>query len=89
VEEVADTLRALETDARALQAQVEAEKAAPTRLRSPKKPFRAGGVSYVDCIEHSAFCFWKRVRAGCKPRRHGIPTQPHCSGAGGRLVIEG
>jgi len=50
MEEVADTLRALETDARALQAQVEAEKAASDAFEISKKQFRVGGVSYVTVL---------------------------------------
>ncbi len=50
MEEVADTLRALETDARALQAQVEAEKAAADAFEISKKQFRVGGVSYVTVL---------------------------------------
>src|SRR6202012_2148881 len=50
LEEVADTLKALETDARALQAQVEAEKAASDAFEISKKQFRAGGVSYVTVL---------------------------------------
>ncbi len=50
MEEVADTLRALETDARALQAQVDAEKAASDAFEISKKQFRVGGVSYVTVL---------------------------------------
>ena len=50
MEEVADTLRALETDARALRAQVEAEKAASDAFEISKKQFRVGGVSYVTVL---------------------------------------
>jgi NodT family efflux transporter outer membrane factor (OMF) lipoprotein len=50
MEEVADTLRALETDARGLQAQVEAEKAASDAFEISKKQFRVGGVSYVTVL---------------------------------------
>ena len=50
MQEVADTLRALETDARALQAQVEAEKAASDAFDISKKQFRVGGVSYVTVL---------------------------------------
>jgi NodT family efflux transporter outer membrane factor (OMF) lipoprotein len=50
MEDVADTLRALETDARALQAQVEAEKAASDAFEISKKQFRVGGVSYVTVL---------------------------------------
>jgi NodT family efflux transporter outer membrane factor (OMF) lipoprotein len=50
MEEVADTLRALETDAHALQAQVEAEKAASDAFEISRKQFRVGGVSYVTVL---------------------------------------
>jgi NodT family efflux transporter outer membrane factor (OMF) lipoprotein len=50
MEDVADTLRALETDARALEAQVEAEKAASDAFEISKKQFRVGGVSYVTVL---------------------------------------
>jgi NodT family efflux transporter outer membrane factor (OMF) lipoprotein len=50
MEDVADTLRALETDARALKAQVEAEKAASDAFEISKKQFRVGGVSYVTVL---------------------------------------
>ena len=50
MEEVADTLRALETDARALRAQVDAEKAASDAFDISRKQFRAGGVSYVTVL---------------------------------------
>jgi NodT family efflux transporter outer membrane factor (OMF) lipoprotein len=50
MEEVADTLRALETDARALRAQVEAEKAASDAFDISKKQFRVGGISYVTVL---------------------------------------
>jgi NodT family efflux transporter outer membrane factor (OMF) lipoprotein len=50
MEEVANTLRALETDARALRAQVDAEKAAAGAFDISKKQFRVGGVSYVTVL---------------------------------------
>jgi NodT family efflux transporter outer membrane factor (OMF) lipoprotein len=50
MEEVADTLRALESDARSLQAQVEAEKAASDAFDISKRQFKAGGVSYVTVL---------------------------------------
>lgn len=50
MEDVADTLRALETDARALRAQVDAEKAASDAFAISKLQFRAGGVSYVTVL---------------------------------------
>ena len=50
MEEVANTLRALETDARALRAQVDAEKAASDAFEISKKQFRAGGISYVTVL---------------------------------------
>jgi NodT family efflux transporter outer membrane factor (OMF) lipoprotein len=50
MEEVADTLRALESDAHALQAQVEAEKASSDAFEISKKQFRVGGVSYVTVL---------------------------------------
>jgi NodT family efflux transporter outer membrane factor (OMF) lipoprotein len=50
LQEVADTLRALETDARELRAQVEAEKAAADAFDIAKKQFRVGGVSYVQVL---------------------------------------
>jgi NodT family efflux transporter outer membrane factor (OMF) lipoprotein len=50
MEEVANTLRALEADARALQAQVQAEKAASDAFEISRKQFRVGGVSYVTVL---------------------------------------
>jgi NodT family efflux transporter outer membrane factor (OMF) lipoprotein len=50
MEEVADTLRALESDAHALQAQVEAEKASSDAFEISKRQFRVGGVSYVTVL---------------------------------------
>jgi NodT family efflux transporter outer membrane factor (OMF) lipoprotein len=50
LEEVADTLRALETDARALRAQVDAENAAAGAFDIAKKQFRAGGISYITVL---------------------------------------
>lgn len=50
LEDVANTLRALETDARALRAQVDAEKAAADAFEISRKQFRVGGVSYVTVL---------------------------------------
>jgi NodT family efflux transporter outer membrane factor (OMF) lipoprotein len=50
LQEVADTLRALEADASALRAQVEAEKAAADAFDISKKQFAVGGVSYVTVL---------------------------------------
>jgi|KBSSwiStaDraftv2_1062776.scaffolds.fasta_scaffold00050_9 NodT family efflux transporter outer membrane factor (OMF) lipoprotein len=50
LQEVADTLRALEADARALRAQVEAERTAADALEIAKKQFRVGGISYVSVL---------------------------------------
>jgi NodT family efflux transporter outer membrane factor (OMF) lipoprotein len=50
MQEVADALRAVETDARALHAQVDAEKAAADAFDISKKQFRVGGVSYVTVL---------------------------------------
>ncbi len=47
---MADTLRALETDARELRAQVEAERAASNAFDIAKKQFQFGGVSYVNVL---------------------------------------
>jgi outer membrane protein TolC len=44
---VADVLRALESDARTLKAQFEAEKAAKDTLALTKKQFQFGAVSYL------------------------------------------
>jgi NodT family efflux transporter outer membrane factor (OMF) lipoprotein len=49
-QEVADTLRALEADARSLRAQVEAEQAAADALEIAKKQFQVGGISYVSVL---------------------------------------
>jgi len=46
-QDVADVLRALETDARALQAQAEAEASARTTLALAEKQFRLGAVNYL------------------------------------------
>jgi NodT family efflux transporter outer membrane factor (OMF) lipoprotein len=50
LQEVADTLRALEADARSLRAQVEAERAAADSLEIAKKQFQVGGISYVTVL---------------------------------------
>jgi NodT family efflux transporter outer membrane factor (OMF) lipoprotein len=50
LQEVADTLRALEADARALRAQVDAERAAADALEIAKKQFQVGGISYVSVL---------------------------------------
>jgi len=50
LQEVADTLRALEADARSLRAQVEAEQAAADALEIAKKQFQVGGISYVSVL---------------------------------------
>jgi NodT family efflux transporter outer membrane factor (OMF) lipoprotein len=50
LQEVADALRALESDARELRAQVEAEKAASDAFEISKKQFAVGGVSYVTVL---------------------------------------
>jgi NodT family efflux transporter outer membrane factor (OMF) lipoprotein len=50
LQEVADTLRALEADARALGAQVEAERAAADSLEIAKRQFQVGGISYVSVL---------------------------------------
>ena len=47
---VADSLRALETDAQALQAQKQAENAAQNTLALTQKQFRLGGVSYLNLL---------------------------------------
>ncbi|MGE5248437.1 MAG: efflux transporter outer membrane subunit, partial [Verrucomicrobiota bacterium] len=47
---VADTLRALEIDARALQAQSDAEAAARTSLDLARKQFRLGAASYLTLL---------------------------------------
>jgi NodT family efflux transporter outer membrane factor (OMF) lipoprotein len=49
-QQVADTLRALEADARNLRAQVDAERAASDALDIAKKQFQAGGISYVAVL---------------------------------------
>jgi NodT family efflux transporter outer membrane factor (OMF) lipoprotein len=49
-QEVADTLRALEADARGLRAQVASEKAASDAFQISKKQFQAGGISYVSVL---------------------------------------
>jgi len=49
-ENVADTLRALETDARALQAQARAENAARRALDLTLSQYRLGGINYIDLL---------------------------------------
>lgn len=49
-QDVADVLRALETDARALQAQAEAETATRTTLELTRKQFELGAVSYLSLL---------------------------------------
>lgn len=50
MQDVADTLRALETDARALRAQADAERAAAAALEIAKRQFGMGGISYVAVL---------------------------------------
>lgn len=50
LQEVADALRALETDARALAAQAAAESAARDSLELTRRQYQAGGVSYVALL---------------------------------------
>jgi NodT family efflux transporter outer membrane factor (OMF) lipoprotein len=50
LQDVADTLRALETDARSLGAQVEAERAASDAYDIARKQFQYGGVSYITVL---------------------------------------
>jgi len=50
LQDVADTLRALEADARALAAQVAAERAAADALEIAKRQFQVGGISYVSVL---------------------------------------
>jgi NodT family efflux transporter outer membrane factor (OMF) lipoprotein len=50
LQEVADTLRALETDARALRAQVEAERAASAAYDIAQMQFKYGGISYITVL---------------------------------------
>ncbi len=50
LQDVADTLRALEADALALQADVQAEAAAHDSLEITRRQFQAGGTSYVNLL---------------------------------------
>ncbi|HKT73590.1 MAG TPA: efflux transporter outer membrane subunit [Steroidobacteraceae bacterium] len=50
LQQVADTLRALEADARSLRAQLESERAASDALDIAQKQFHAGGISYVTVL---------------------------------------
>jgi NodT family efflux transporter outer membrane factor (OMF) lipoprotein len=50
MQQVADTLRALEADARDLSAQVEAEKAAGDALNIARKQLQVGGISYITVL---------------------------------------
>jgi NodT family efflux transporter outer membrane factor (OMF) lipoprotein len=50
MQDVADTLRALEADARNLRAQAASESAAADSLEITKKQYQAGGVSYVTLL---------------------------------------
>jgi NodT family efflux transporter outer membrane factor (OMF) lipoprotein len=60
LEDVADTLRALEADARTLQAQVEAERAASDAFGIAKMQFNAGGISYVTVLNTERLFFEAR-----------------------------
>jgi len=60
MQDVADTLRALEADARGLRAQVDAEKAASDALEIAKKQFQAGGISYVTVLNAQRLYFQAR-----------------------------
>lgn len=48
---VADTLRALESDANALNAQLVADRAAEDSLNLARQQFRAGGISYLSLLD--------------------------------------
>jgi outer membrane protein TolC len=50
LQDVADTLRALEADARNLRAQAVAESTAADSLEITRKQYQAGGVSYVSLL---------------------------------------
>jgi NodT family efflux transporter outer membrane factor (OMF) lipoprotein len=50
LQQVADTLRALEADARTLRAQVEAERAASDALGIARKQLQVGGISYITVL---------------------------------------
>jgi NodT family efflux transporter outer membrane factor (OMF) lipoprotein len=50
LQDVADTLRALESDALALRADVQAEAAAHDSLEITRRQFQAGGTSYVNLL---------------------------------------
>jgi NodT family efflux transporter outer membrane factor (OMF) lipoprotein len=50
-QDVADTLRALEADAKALQAQSEAERAAAESLKLARDQFDAGSISYLALLD--------------------------------------
>ncbi len=50
-QEVADSLRAIENDARALQAQSEADKSAADSLKLAQVQFHAGAISYVALLD--------------------------------------
>ena len=50
LQEVADTLRALEADARNLRAQVEAERASFDALTIARKQLQVGGISYITVL---------------------------------------
>ena len=83
---VADTLRALQADARALNAAVAAEQAAPAQLRSRAPATRAGSSEPADPAQRSAGLFadivGARTSRGRAPRRH----RRLVPGAGRRLV---
>jgi NodT family efflux transporter outer membrane factor (OMF) lipoprotein len=50
-QDVADTLRALEADAKTLQAQSDAERAASNALAVAKSQFESGSVSYLEMLD--------------------------------------
>lgn len=60
LQEVADTLRALEADARGLRAQVEAERSATDALEISKMQFQAGGVSFLTVLNAQRLYFLAR-----------------------------
>ena len=59
-QDVADTLRALEGDARTLRAQVEAERTAADALEIARKQYQAGGVSYLTVLNAQRLYFEAR-----------------------------
>jgi outer membrane protein TolC len=76
--QVADALKALEHDAEALQAQVDAQRAADEALALLQANYRAGLVAYVDVLVADVQAHQASI-AICRRSRSATRTRSRCS----------